>query len=623
MRIERNDHKRNYEYMRPCKDMSSYSDISNLLFFPEKWEKEIRICSESGQIYHKFDAVQDKLVVLLWVKMDIHNTGVNLLKLYGGENGSEKKEIIRVDTEGAFFYSYDKNRKSKLCHFESDKWYSIYLTVNIRNHRYSLYVDGERQLECAEFFCPVQTVHTVSMESYGGVSYVKQFRIYRPSVSSVQEAAKNGVILDAVEMGVPADGHTVVTAELQNLIDRCSESGGVVYLRDGIYLTGMIELKKNVTLYIEEGAVLKGVLDVDAYPVKKSKTHPNWNMLVQGPQKALIYADNQENIRIMGGGTIDGSGDFPGEYGSESLRVSAILLVGCPNVQLCDLYIKDAGMWTVPLVECDDLYIHDININSTWYPNRDGIDLCDCCNVLVENCNIKADDDAMCFKSGNESGCDNVLIRDCFIISTMANGIKFGTYSYGGFTNCTCERCIVKDTRTCAISIQCVDGGRIRNLQFHQIDIQNVESVFFILIGDKGRTPDWGRHRIGSIEEIVFDRIEAEGVRRSYGSYLGGFEKEGEIYPVRDILFSHVNVIYKGGVTEMPEVPAEFANQYPESNCFGILPGAGYFIRHAERVRFSACKTQVTLSDKRPVFYVTDGTEVFLDDEKLQNIKER
>lgn len=292
MRIERNDHKRNYEYMRPCKDMSSYSDISNLLFFPEKWEKEIRICSESGQIYHKFDAVQDKLVVLLWVKMDIHNTGVNLLKLYGGENGSEKKEIIRVDTEGAFFYSYDKNRKSKLCHFESDKWYSIYLTVNIRNHSYSLYVDGERQLECAEFFCPVQTVHTVSMESYGGVSYVKQFRIYRPSVSSVQEAAKNGVILDAVEMGVPADGHTVVTAELQNLIDRCSESGGVVYLRDGIYLTGMIELKKNVTLYIEEGAVLKGVLDVDAYPVKKSKTHPNWNMLVQGPQKALIYADN-------------------------------------------------------------------------------------------------------------------------------------------------------------------------------------------------------------------------------------------------------------------------------------------------------------------------------------------
>lgn len=622
MRVEKIDHKQKHEYMRACKDMSAYSDISDLLFLPEKGEKEIRISSESGQICHRFDYVQDKLVVLLWVKMDIHNTGVNLLKLYGGENDSEKKEIIRVDTEGAFFYSYDKDRKNKLCHFESDKWYSIYLTVNVRNHRYSLYVDGERQLECAEFFCPVQTVHTVSMESYGGISYVKQLRIYRPSVSSVREAAKNDVILDAVEMGVPADGHTVVTDELQKLIDKCSESGGVVYLRDGIYLTGMIELKKNVTLYIEEGAVLKGVLDIEAYPVRESKTHPNWNMLVQGPQKALIYADNQENIRIMGGGTIDGSGDFPGEYGSESLRVSAILLVGCPNVQLCDLYIKDAGMWTVPLVECDDLYIHDININSTWYPNRDGIDLCDCCNVLVENCNIKADDDAMCFKSGNESGCDNIVVRDCFVISTMANGIKFGTYSYGGFTNCICERCVVKDTRTCAISIQCVDGGKIRNLQFHQISIQNVESVFFILIGDKGRTPDWGQHRIGSVEEIIFDQIEAEGVRRSYGSYLGGFEKEGKVYPIRDILFSQVNVIYKGGISEKPEFPEEFANQYPESNCFGVLPASAYFIRHAERLTFRDCQTQVALSDERPAFYVTDSSDVLVDGARLYNIED-
>lgn len=623
MKNEWIDHKQNDGYRKPGKDMSAFSDITELLSLPEEGEKAIRIDSGCGRTSRGFEPVQDKLVILLWVKLDVHNTGVNLLKLYGEQEGEGNKEIVRVDTEGAFFYCYDKDRKNKLCHFESDKWYSIYLTVNIRSQRYSLYIDGERQIGQAEFFQPVRVVHAVSMESYGGVSYVRQLRIYRPAVISVQQAAGNGMILDALERGVPADGHTIVTGELQHLIDECSISGGVVYLKGGIYLTGMIELKKNVTLYIEEDATLKGVLDIHAYPVRESKMHPNWNMLVQGPQKALIYADSQENICITGGGTIDGSGDFPGEYGSESLRVSAILLVGCRNAKLFDLYIKDAGMWTVPLVECDDLYIHDVNIDSTWYPNRDGIDLCDCCNVLVENCNIKADDDAMCFKSGNESGCDNVLIRDCFIISTMANGIKFGTYSYGGFTNCTCERCIVKDTRTCAISIQCVDGGRIRNLQFHQIDIQNVESVFFILIGDKGRTPDWGRHRIGSIEEIVFDRIEAEGVRRSYGSYLGGFEKEGEIYPVRDILFSHVNVIYKGGVTEMPEVPAEFANQYPESNCFGILPGAGYFIRHAERVRFSACKTQVTLSDKRPVFYVTDGTEVFLDDEKLQNIKER
>lgn len=571
---------------------------------------DIPINSENRILRKDFEPAGGKLVLTLWVKMDIHNTGVNLVTLYGDSETGEQGEAVRIDTEGAYMYAYDGGRKRKLRHFQSDEWYSLYLSLNVKERTYSLFVDGERLLWGASFSSPVTELCSVSVGSYGGILYVKRMQLYRRPIQSVRDAAQDGRLFDAKEMGVAADGTTVVTEELQRLIDSAGESGGVVYLKDGVYLTGMIELKENVTLYIEEDAVLKGVLDLDAYPVRVSTRHPNWNTMVQGPQKSLIYADSQENIRIMGGGTIDGSGDFPGEYGSESLRVSLILLVGCPGVVLCDLYIKDAGMWTVPVVECDDLYIHDLNLYSTWYPNRDGIDICDCYNVLIENCNIQADDDAVCFKSGNECGCDNVLVRNTCIISTMANGIKFGTYSYGGFTNCVCEDCIVKDTRTCAISIQSVDGGRIQNLHFRRIIIQNVESVFFIIIADKGRTPDWGTHRIGTIEDIYFDSIDAENVRRAYGSYLGGYEKDGEVYRIQGIYFDRVRVIFKGGIMDIPQAPPEFENQYPESNCFGVLPASAFFIRHADTVIFRECEFQIALPDERPLIDMVDSEHV-------------
>lgn len=605
------DHKRPFLFRGPDINVGERSKITYLLQQNDHYPLTV---AKNGTIITKnFSPASGRLVVSLWVKLDIHNTGVNLLSVYGNSPKVTNSKIIQIDTEGAYFYAYDGRKKQKLCHFQSDTWYSMYLNINTETGKYSLYVDGEQQLKNAAFLQPAAELCAISMESYGGILYAKQIHVYSNPVRNVQEVSHGRIVLDAIELGVEADGVTVVTDKLQKLIDQCSETGGTVYLREGIFLSGCLKLKKNVTLYIEESAVLKGVLELDAYPVQLSDTHPNWNTYVQGPQKSLIYADSQENIRILGGGIIDGSGDFPGAYGSESLRVSAILLVGCDNAEIADLYVKDAGMWTIPVVECDNLYIHDLNINSTWYPNRDGIDICDCYHVLIENCNVKADDDAMCFKSGNESGCNNVLVRNTFIISTMANGIKFGTYSYGGFTNCICEDCTIKDTRTCAISIQSVDGGQIRNLQFRRIDIQNVESVFFILIADKGRVPDWGTHRIGSIKDISFDEIEAENVNRSYGSYLGGYEYNGNVTRIQNIRFHRVNVIYKGGIHEIPPEPPEFANQYPESNCFGVLPGSGYFIRHADNIEFHDCKTVVALPDSRKTIYTTDATRVTVD----------
>ncbi len=62
--------------------------------------------------------------------------------------------------------------------------------------------------------------------------------------------------------GIYSDGVTLSTRSIQYAIDYIHKNGGgrlVFYVRR--YLTGSIHLKSNVTLQLEEGAVLLGSLN--------------------------------------------------------------------------------------------------------------------------------------------------------------------------------------------------------------------------------------------------------------------------------------------------------------------------------------------------------------------------
>jgi polygalacturonase len=67
------------------------------------------------------------------------------------------------------------------------------------------------------------------------------------------------------DFGAKADGK-LQTANIQAAIDHVFlQGGGVVVVPTGVYLTGGIRLRSNITLYIEKNAVLKGVRDPEEY----------------------------------------------------------------------------------------------------------------------------------------------------------------------------------------------------------------------------------------------------------------------------------------------------------------------------------------------------------------------
>lgn len=110
------------------------------------------------------------------------------------------------------------------------------------------------------------------------------------------------------------------TKAIQAAIDACSE-GGKVVVPEGIFMTGALYLKSNMTLELSEGAVLFGSPNVDHY----DQNYLLYPYSTDTRSWALINtysADEEggfENIRIVGKGTIYGNG---WKYGSETVPAS-------------------------------------------------------------------------------------------------------------------------------------------------------------------------------------------------------------------------------------------------------------------------------------------------------------
>ena len=97
---------------------------------------------------------------------------------------------------------------------------------------------------------------------------------------------------------------TLDSPAINAAIDACSRAGGgVVYCSPGNYLCGTVELKSNVTLYLEAGAVILGSTNVAQYTPK-----PGPDPASDAGQGHLIFARDVENVGIVGPGKVDGQG---------------------------------------------------------------------------------------------------------------------------------------------------------------------------------------------------------------------------------------------------------------------------------------------------------------------------
>ena len=135
------------------------------------------------------------------------------------------------------------------------------------------------------------------MKNFRNIIFI--FLFFTPFISG------QNYVYNVVDYGAKGDGVTLDTKAIQSAINAAAVKGGKVVFPGGVYLSGTLFLKSNVTLEISEGAVLLGSTNIKDYPdTIPSLQSYNDVFLTQ----SLIYGDNLENISITGRGTIDGQG---------------------------------------------------------------------------------------------------------------------------------------------------------------------------------------------------------------------------------------------------------------------------------------------------------------------------
>ena len=94
---------------------------------------------------------------------------------------------------------------------------------------------------------------------------------------------------------------------IQSAIDTCSNNGGgKVIIPDGYYLTGPIELKSNVNLFVSENAYVEFSKSKEEYPLIWTEYEGIKRIRCVSP----ISAKNCTNIAITGKGIMDGNGEL-------------------------------------------------------------------------------------------------------------------------------------------------------------------------------------------------------------------------------------------------------------------------------------------------------------------------
>ena len=460
-------------------------------------------------------------------------------------------------------------------------------------------------------------------------------------LSAVSGICKAEKIVSATDMKIVGDGITMNTEAIQKAIDYChsQKNGGCLVFTEGVYKTGTIVLKSNVTLKLEKGAVISGSTDpYDYYALEAPK---GWDSSALG----LILADHAENIRIIGEGTIDGNGrelaqkvdslhhigekvdpayDYGNKRPNERMRPKLLFISNCKDILVDGLNMRSSAAWGLSFDTCENLTLTNLNINNRAFWNNDGIDVTDSKHVRIAHCNINSADDSICLKSYKVGGCnDDVEIYDCDIVSS-ASAIKFGTASWGGFKNVTIRKIRVRDTYRSVIAIESVDGGHIDNILVEDIIAVNTWNPIFIRLGHRGGDVPGTLKNVtirNMFVDVPFSRPDINYDMRgpAFDFFHNPIPSSITGIPghcVENITLENIEVFCPGKASKgMAYVPLsrldavpEKIDDYPEFTMFGELPSYGLYGRHVRGLTLNNVNFRLKDSDFRPK-YIFDDVE--------------
>ncbi len=381
--------------------------------------------------------------------------------------------------------------------------------------------------------------------------------------------------------GARADGETNDTKPIQAAIDQAHQrGGGTIHITAGRYLSGTLNWRSNVSIWLDNGATL--VMSSDAKDFSG----------------ALLNGDDAESIAIFGQGTIDcnrtkGGGPKP------------ITLRRCRRASIRGITMRSAPSYNISLLGCDYVDIDGVTILNGF---SDGIDPDSSHFVRISNCFIESVDDAIPLKAtglGERRSTEHVTVTNC-VLRTASIHLKCGTESCGDFRNIAFSNCTLIGGMGMrhgnpGIALYTVDGGALQDIVVSNISMRDVGIPIAILRGNRDHCTVGGGP--GAAGNIQISNVRASGAKLP--SVIAGIPG-APVVGVRLDGISISTAAARTGPGSLTEIP-EKTKDYPDPTMFGALPAHGMFVRHAKDIVMRDVRFDCPADELRPALVADDA----------------
>ena len=344
----------------------------------------------------------------------------------------------------------------------------------------------------------------------------------------------------------------------------------VIYFAKGYYDYSSqtpLKVESGKTLYLEEGAVLRG----------------------------RVVVSDASDVTICGQGII--LNDFTTNDGYDSV---ALAIKNSGNVKIRDITIlRNSKAWSAFMWKSHNVSVEGVKIINPQYASSDGFDIANCHDVLFDNMFIRSCDDSIAVKGTGNNGYNhlddpsqalanyNITIRNTQVWSDANNALGIGAetnaayydniifknidilYNYDDYTYPD------KLTDRSALNICALNATNITNVIYEDIRIEKAKRLISITMPDSfwfgSLQGNWnwngrisgityrnivsysdgsneiqllGRDEVHTISNITFDNVEIDGKRLNLDSMLMKVNKYTK--EVKNILSDNTDKVKDG-----------------------------------------------------------------------------
>ncbi|MGO8701882.1 MAG: glycosyl hydrolase family 28-related protein [Limisphaerales bacterium] len=251
-------------------------------------------------------------------------------------------------------------------------------------------------------------------------------------------------VVNIQDYKVDSTGKTLETTNINRAISDVSArpGGGVLFFPPGVYLSGAVLMKSNVTLYVDAGALIRGSRKAEDYTTPPAASGGRLT-------RAFFVFNNVENAGLRGRGAIDMEGypwlwhdfqpdtsdgrarDANGKVNDPRNGIRGYVVNNSRNVSFQDLLLLRSAYWTVTVSGSQNFSTHHLKIlNRKQQYHDDAYDFTSgSSHILIEDGFAMTMDDTWAFYGGGKGRSIEDFVVKGFVNYSYTCSLAMG---YGG-----------------------------------------------------------------------------------------------------------------------------------------------------------------------------------------------